>query len=72
MRIMMNGRQFEVPSDGQGNVQAVDVRRATNVPDGRAIIMQKPTGENVILPKNGQIAANSDSNFIDAPISRRG
>jgi hypothetical protein len=62
-----------VPSDEQGNVQAVDVRRAANVPDGRAIIMQKPTGENVILPKHGQIAANPyGSNFIDAPMARRG
>jgi len=72
MKIMMNGREFDVPSDERGNVQAVDVRRAANVPDGRAIIMQKPTGENVILPKNGQIAANPYGNFIDAPTARRG
>jgi len=73
MKIMMNGREFDVPSDEQGNVQAVDVRRVANVPDGRTIIMQKPTGENVIMPKHGQIAVNPfGSNFIDAPTAKRG
>jgi len=73
MKIMMNGREFDVPSDERGNVQAVDVRRVANVPDGRAIIQQKPTGENFIVPKKGQIAVNPyENNFIDSPIARRG
>lgn len=73
MKIIMNGIEHEIPSDEQGNVQAVDVRRVANVPEGRAIIMQKPTGENMIVPKNGQIAVNPyGSHFIEAPIGTRG
>jgi hypothetical protein len=72
MRIIVNGREREVPSDERGNVQAVDVRRAANVPDNRAIIMQKPTGENMIVPKNGHIAIDPYANFIDSPTARRG
>jgi len=73
MKIMMNGREFDVPSDERGNVQAVDVRRVANVPDDRAVILQKPTGENFIVPKNGRIAVNPyENSFIDSPRGIRG
>lgn len=72
MKIMMNGREHEVPSDERGNIQAADVRRVANVPDNRAIIRQKSTGENFMMPKHGKIAVNPYENFIDSPIGIRG
>lgn len=72
MKVMMNGREIDVPSDDQGNVQVVDVRRAANVPEDRAIIVQQPTGENFIAPKTGQIAINPYTNFLDSPRAKRG
>jgi hypothetical protein len=72
MKMFVNGREYDMPTNDQGNVDVVDVRRAANIPQGRAIIMQRPTGENYIMPKNGAIRCNPYDHFIESPRARRG
>lgn len=72
MEMYANGRMCQVPSDKDGKVDAVEVRRAANIPDGRALIMQKPNGENVVVPKRGLINADNYAHFMEAPTGRRG
>ena len=71
-RIFINGREVEVPMDDDGNVNVEDMRRAANIPPGRAIIRQMPTGENVVVRRRGRTRLNPYYHLIDAPISRRG
>lgn len=72
MKIFAGGREIEVPTDENGNVDAVEVRRAVNIPSGRALIQQKPSGENYILPRSGQVQINPYDQFMGAPIAERG
>jgi len=72
MRIFAAGREIEVPTDGNGNVDAVEVRRAINIPSDRAIIQQRPSGENHILPRSGRIHLDPYDQFMGAPIAERG
>ena len=72
MRIFAGGREIDVPTDTQGNVNVVDVRRAANIPDDRMLVQQRPGGDNYVLPKNGQISINSNDRFMDAPRAVRG
>ena len=72
MRIFAGGREIEVPTDSEGNVDAVEVRRVANIPNNRMLVQQKPGGENFILPKNGQVNINPYDRFMDAPRAVRG
>ena len=72
MRIFAGGREIEVPTDSQGNVDVVEVRRVANIPNNRMLVQQKPGGENFILPKKGQVNINSNDRFMDAPRAVRG
>lgn len=72
MKIFANGREIEVPTDDQGKVDVVEVRRAANIPNDRLLVQQKPTGENMILPKHGTVNIDSYDRFMDAPRAVRG
>lgn len=72
MRIFAGGREIEVPTDSQGNVNVQEVRRAANIPDNRMLVRQMPNGENNLLPRQGQVSINPDDRFMDAPRAVRG
>ena len=72
MRIFAGGREVEVPTDTNGQVQAVDVRRAMDIPDDRVLIQQRQDGGNLIVPKRGNVNINPQDRFMDAPRSERG
>jgi hypothetical protein len=72
MKIYAGGREIEVPTDEQGKVNVGEVRRTMNVPDGRLLIQQKPTGENVVLPNQGTVQINPYERFMESPIAKRG
>lgn len=72
MRILSNGREVDIATDENGRADAFEVRRALNIPDDRAIIQQKPSGENFILPRHGQITINPYEHFMDSPRGTRG
>jgi hypothetical protein len=72
MIMYVNGRECDVPTDGQGRADIVEVRRAANVPSDRAIIQQRPTGENLVMPRHGQISVNPYEHFIESPRAKRG
>ena len=72
MKIFAGGREIDVPTDGNGNVDVVEVRRAANIPDDRSLIQQKPSGENFILPRSGRFSINPYDRFMGAPRAERG
>jgi hypothetical protein len=72
MRILSNGREIDIPTDENGSADAVQVRRTLNIPDDRAIIQQRPTGESFVLPQHGQIKVNPYEHFIESPRAKRG
>ena len=72
MKIFAGGREIEVPTDPEGYVDAVEVRRAANVPNDRMLVQQKPGGENFVLPRSGQVNISPYDRFMDAPRAIRG
>lgn len=72
MRIFSGGREIEVPTEPQGTMDVVDLRRSVDIPDDRVLVQQKPTGENIILPKTGLVHIHPDDRFMDAPRAVRG
>ena len=72
MRIFAGGREIDVPTDSQGNVDVAEVRQAANIPNNRMLIQQRLDGENHILPRQGQVAINPYDQFMDAPRAVRG
>ena len=72
MRIFAGGREIDVPTDSQGNVDVAEVRQAANIPNNRMLVQQRPGGENHILPRHGQVTINPNDQFMDAPRAVRG
>jgi len=72
MRIYAGGREIEVPTDDQGNANVAELRQAANIPGNRMLVHQKPTGENEIIPKSGQVNLNPYDRFMDSPRAVRG
>jgi hypothetical protein len=72
MKIFAGGREIDVPTNAQGDVNVADVRRAANISNNRLLVRQKPTGENIILPKSGRVSIDPYAQFMDAPRATRG
>ncbi len=72
MKMFAGGREVNIPTDEQGKVNAVEVRRILDIPDNRQVIQQKPTGENFLLPKKGQVQLDSYDQFLESPRAVRG
>jgi len=71
-RIFVGGREIFVPDDGHGNFDIAQMRQEAGIPLGRAMILQRPTGENVVMPSRGQVMVDPYSHFMEAPVARRG
>ena len=72
MRIFAGGREVEIPTDSEGNVNVEQVREAANIPPERALIQQRSSGENIVMPRHGQVRLNPYDSFMHAPRARRG
>ena len=72
MRMMIGGREVEVPTNSNGQVDVVEARRRANIPDNRAIIQQRSSGENYILPKRGTVNVSPYDHFMESPRAVRG
>ena len=72
MKFFAGGREIEVPTDSEGDVDAVEVRRAMGIPNDRVLVQQKPGGENFVLPRSGQVNISPYDRFMDAPRAVRG
>lgn len=71
-RVYVGGREVDVPQNWTGNVSVDQIRQAAGVPRGRMLILQRPTGENVIMPARGRIEVDPYDHFMDAPRAKRG
>lgn len=71
-RVFIAGKEYEVPTDSQGRIDVEQLRSVVGVPEERALIHQKPSGENVVVRRRGQVKIGPYDHFMDAPVSRRG
>jgi len=71
-RIFVGGREIYVPSEREGNIDVRQVREAAGIPQDRALILQRPSGENIVTPRRGHIMVDPYTHFIEAPVARRG
>lgn len=72
MKVFANGREVDVPTDQDGNVDVVQVRRAANIPNSRDIIQQGSDGSNTLMPKKGMMSASPYDRFMDVSRAQRG
>ena len=72
MKTFAAGREIEIPTDSNSYVDVQALKRALNVPSGRALIQQERSGENTVLPEKGRIQLKEYSHFTEAPRARRG
>jgi len=71
-RIFAGGREIDVPTDAEGNVDVEQLRDALNVPRRRTLIRQRTSGENTVVPRRGRIKISPYEHFLEAPIAIRG
>ena len=72
MRMVIGGREYDVPEDSTGNVDVVEARRIANIPDSRMLIRQNENGANHIMPTSGKISASPYDRFTDTGRAVRG
>jgi len=72
MRMLVGGREVDIPTGSDGFVDVSELRRRLGVPSNRALIHQKPTGENEVLPVSGRAQLHPYGSFLDTPRSIRG
>jgi hypothetical protein len=71
-RVFCGGREIFVRDDGQGNIDIGQMRQEAGIPPGRALILQKPSGENVVMPRRGQVMVDPYSQFMETSVAKRG
>ncbi|MFC1781208.1 E2/UBC family protein [Planctomycetota bacterium] len=71
-RYFLGGREIFTPDDGQGRIDIGQVRQEAGIPPGRALILQRPSGENIVMPRQGQVMVDPYSHFMEAPVAKRG
>lgn len=69
---MVGGREIQIPTNSDGKVDVQVVRRALEIPPNRALIRQTPSGQNYVVPKQGEIAIDPYDYFLNAPRAIRG
>ncbi len=71
-RVFCNGKDFEVPMTDDGKLDVDELRRRANIPPNRALIHQRPTGENVVVRRHGKVEASPYDHFMDVARATRG
>ena len=72
MRVMVNGREIEVPTDSDGSVNSDAIRRAAGIPDDRVLIKQDSAGGNELVNPGDAVVCGPYQHLTDGPIHRRG
>ncbi len=72
MRCMINGREFDIPTGGDGQVAVDDVRRAAAIPPDRPLMLKKDNGANTVMKPGQRISVSPWQHFADMPAYRRG
>ena len=72
MRHFVNGREIEVATDSSGRIDSSLLRRIAGVPENRVLVLQRPSGENVVINPGDRVQVNPQSHFVDAPAHTRG
>jgi len=72
MRIIMNGREVNVPADNNGGVDSDSLREVSGVPDDRPLLLQGPDGGNRLVNPGERVFVRPGESFLDCPRHRRG
>jgi hypothetical protein len=72
MRVMINGREFDVPTRSDGSVNSNAIRRAAGISGSRPLLMKNSDGSNQMVNPGEDVFAAPSQHFSDAPRHRRG
>ena len=67
-RVMINGKEFEIPEQF---VNGAQIRTLGNIEDHRLVILQKPTG-NYLIESGQHYTVEDGDYFSDAPTFKYG
>jgi hypothetical protein len=72
MRVFVNSRECEIPTNSDGTVDGSVLRERSCVSANRALILKKPDGANEIINPGQQVRVDPGQHFSDMPLHVRG
>jgi len=72
MRRLINGQWVEVPTRPDNVYNTEEIRRIAQIPSDRALLLQSPSGENILLARNQNFYFPENWGITDVPIHKRG
>jgi hypothetical protein len=72
MRTLINSREYDIPTNSDGTIDADALRRAAGVPSNRALILKKTDGSNDIVNPGQKLQIQPGQHFSDMSLHRRG
>ena len=72
MKVMINGREIEVPTHSNGSVDSDMLRQAAGIPPTRALVSQKADGSNQVINPGERVSSWPGANYRDLPLHERG
>ena len=71
-RIFVDGREIDVPRDARGQINVGQLRDTLGLRRGRDLILQRHSGENIVLPKRGWFEVDPYAHFAETGAAKRG
>ena len=68
----VNGRSLQVPLERDGSIDVDLLRQLANIAPDRALVLQRSDGSNQLIPRGQKLKVQPRSQFVDAPVHRRG
>ena len=72
MKRMINGQEYEIPTNPDGSVDADVVRRAADIPPGHTMMIQRTDGSNIVINPGSKTRIRPEDHIASAPAHRRG
>lgn len=68
----VNGRPVEVPVEQDGSILVDVLCQLASIGRDRTLVLQQSDGTNQVVPRGHKMKVRPNTQFVDAPIHRRG
>jgi hypothetical protein len=72
MKRMINGEEYEIPTNADGSIDSDVVRKAAGIPPDRPLLLQRSDGSNRVINPGEHITVRPEEHMTDAPAHTRG
>ncbi len=72
MKALINGREYDIPVDEDGTVEAKTLWKVAGIPESRAMIVQNRDGSNTVINLKDRLGITPGQHFLDQPEHKRG